>query len=102
MIDRVALAGDNRLDLLLVQESENIFTPVCFIGMYSPNLRDEFLGKFKPEPAKSMSIMFPRLCSDSRYNCSGGEGDRKMNFSEKLGSLRKLPSILFNKPPDAP
>jgi len=102
MINRVALAGDDRLDLLLVQESENLLTPVCFIGVYPPNLRRELLGKFKPEPAKSMSIVLPRFCSDSHYNCSGGEGDCKIDFPEKLGSLRKLPSIPFNKPPDAP
>jgi len=66
MINRVALAGDNRLDILLVQESENIFTPVRFIGVYPPYLRRELLGKFKPEPPKSMSIVLPRFCSDSR------------------------------------
>jgi len=102
MIDRVALAGDDRLDLLLVQESEYLLTPICFIGMDPPNLRKGLLGKFEPEPAKSMSIVLPRFCSDSSYNCSGGERDCKMNFPEKLGSFRKLPSIPFDKTSDAP
>ena len=72
MINRVALAGDDRLDLLLVQESEYLLTPICFIGMDPPNLRKGLLGKFEPEPAKSMSIVLPIFCSVSRYNCSGG------------------------------
>jgi len=75
MINRVAFAGDNQLDLLLVQKSDNIPTPIRFICMYSPNLRREILGK--SDPPKSMRIVLPRFCRCSCYNFSGREDETR-------------------------
>ena len=87
MINRVAHGGDDQLDLLLMQESDNILTPVSFIYMYSLNLRRELLGNFEQDPPKYMSILRPIFCSNLSYNCSGVNEDRKMDFLEKHRSL---------------